>query len=669
MMHLCRSLFPSILEKEGLLFELLDSHFERSKLLYDDICNNYGETIFRRFIYSLVDENFEMIETGKTVEELMDIAGYKIYQCKTEEEIQEFKKYYAPNEALCTFKGDRLSRSYVFFAVKKNVDEIIRENFKDPKREDEYGTSVIGIQFSRIDNLLVILNRYNHTVMNPDSTFGNNLENIIPGLTAAFEREYGFNVKYNKYNFELNNYMLAADGKFYKTNLEHDNIYYGPNNIIIDNGRVVEKYKDKAKYLLIDYFIIDIPNRRIFTYDEKINDCFKDIYDNFEKIEIEKNGDNKILHITYKDKTVEIGINKNSQIISLKDNKIDQIGDNFLKLNKTIGELELDNVKKIGHLFLLCNKCLENINLPSVIEIGTYFLNDNMLAKNFEAPNLEIVLENFLYQNQNLKYINVKKLKKVGDYFLTNNLDLREFCATYLEEVGTHFLSENRNLEIIDLPSLKVAGSFCLTEVQKIKSICFENLVNVGYGFMQFSKNLENINLPKAIYIGAGFLRHNQKLMLLNAPNVIEIEDGFLASNKNLEVLILPKVKKISNLFLSHNENLSILIAPNLEEFGDDCLEYNNTLEYLYLDSLSKAGDNLLRFNKCLKNYYAPKQEIVRYGSFLHTKNIQNITLANNCDIFYQCFNTNDQSRQELIDSIRLNGNWEKGYSKKKTVA
>ena len=84
----------------------------------------------------------------------MDEAGYKLYRCETYEDILAFKPYYyqkysekeSINELLCTFNdAKRIETHYVFFAVKKNVDEIKRENFKKPEREDEYGTSVISI--------------------------------------------------------------------------------------------------------------------------------------------------------------------------------------------------------------------------------------------------------------------------------------------------------------------------------------------------------------------------------------------------------------------------------------------------------------------------------------------------------------------------------------------
>ena len=37
MMHFCRSMFPSSLEQESVVSEIILKHFEPSKFLYDDI--------------------------------------------------------------------------------------------------------------------------------------------------------------------------------------------------------------------------------------------------------------------------------------------------------------------------------------------------------------------------------------------------------------------------------------------------------------------------------------------------------------------------------------------------------------------------------------------------------------------------------------------------------
>ena len=151
-------------------------------------------------------------------------------------------------------------------AVKKNVDEIKREDFKNPKRQDDYGTSVISIQFSRgASNTLSIKNRYNHTVENPDATFSNNLDNIILGLTDSFEQEYGYNLSHNRSGFEIPGYVNVK-GKYYKYNYELDNIYYCPNNLIIDNFEVIRDYQQMERYIVFDYAIIDLQEKKVLLH-------------------------------------------------------------------------------------------------------------------------------------------------------------------------------------------------------------------------------------------------------------------------------------------------------------------------------------------------------------------------------------------------------------------
>ena len=126
MMHLCRKLFPTILEEEGRLFELMQTSFYDNRYLYDDLVN-YNLTIeFKDYIYEKYygnDEKKEQIQVFKTPFELMREAGYTLYECRTEEDIQKFKKYYAFDEELCTFDDHRLDSCFVFFAIKDNASE------------------------------------------------------------------------------------------------------------------------------------------------------------------------------------------------------------------------------------------------------------------------------------------------------------------------------------------------------------------------------------------------------------------------------------------------------------------------------------------------------------------------------------------------------------------
>lgn len=50
MAHLCRTLFPTLLETEGLLYSLIDKSFAHSRFLYDDIIKHKLEDEFQYFI-------------------------------------------------------------------------------------------------------------------------------------------------------------------------------------------------------------------------------------------------------------------------------------------------------------------------------------------------------------------------------------------------------------------------------------------------------------------------------------------------------------------------------------------------------------------------------------------------------------------------------------------
>ena len=193
--YFCRSNFPTALEVEGLLPRIIERKFAHSRSLFEDITKDDSVLSgFKSYVLSKVQRQLNnRVNTTKTPEELMSEAGYILYpECTDFADIIQFEKYYAEDEELCTFYGNRLRTCRVWFAVKKDVDDIRREDYTNPERQDRYGTSVISIQFTRDEPIsLSIKNRYNHAVKNPDATFSNDLENIIPGLSSAFEKTYG----------------------------------------------------------------------------------------------------------------------------------------------------------------------------------------------------------------------------------------------------------------------------------------------------------------------------------------------------------------------------------------------------------------------------------------------------------------------------------------------
>ena len=122
MSHLCRELFPTILENEGELSNLMLDNFEPSKFLYEDIIKSNSIENFKNYVYSkyIKEQEAKEVSIEETPEQLMDKAGYILKECHTEEEMQVYKKYYKEDEVICTLERiGRLKKCRVFFAVKK----------------------------------------------------------------------------------------------------------------------------------------------------------------------------------------------------------------------------------------------------------------------------------------------------------------------------------------------------------------------------------------------------------------------------------------------------------------------------------------------------------------------------------------------------------------------
>ncbi len=557
MMHYCRDNFALILDTPDLILNILTSNFHPTHELYNDLEENNLLLKFKEYIFTKINKEEEkVVEVTETPEELMAQAGYNLYECLTEEDIQKFKKYYAKGEELCTFRTHRLRTSRVFFAVKKNVDEIKREDFPNPSRQDEYGTSVISIQFTKDGtNTLSIKNRYNHTVDNPDATFSNNLDNIIPGLTDSFEEYYGLKQQFTTKGFEIPGYILANDGKYYKYNYEMDNIYYCPNNIIIDNFEV-KKYP-KEKYLVLDYFILDLEQRKIYFYKPVINDFFLKSLGQIEKIEIRNEKEEKKVLITPAEgEVIEISLDKLNRIISYKNNNIKEINYAFLNLNKCLRQIEMNNVVKIDDLFLHDNRALSDLNLPK----------------------LEVVGHDFMYHNLALRKLNLPNVKMVGHSFLERNCKLNLLYMPNLEKVGNSFLGFNNALKRISLPNLTdVLDDFLVNNYYGLEEVYLPKLENVRDYFLAYNKSLKSLILPSLKHVGHSFLENNVSLNILSLPNLEIVGKFFLSYNKDLRELNLPSLKSLSHYFLDHNSNLEKVHLLNLETIGSyflgDCSE------------------------------------------------------------------------------------------------
>lgn len=580
---LCRTLFPTILEEKGALSRIILAKFAPSKFLYEDIILSYATERFKNFIYGIFTQQ-ENKELGidETPEQLFDRAGYTLYKCETDEDVHKFEKYFANTEKLCTFKDpNRINTHTIFFAVKKNVDEIKRENFKIPRRQDEYGTSVISVQFTKgPKSTLSIKNRYNHTVDNPDATFSNDLENIYPGLTESFWKHYGIVQVAGNHNFSLPNYVMGNDGKYYRYNYEIDNVYYCINNVIITNGN--PQYYDSRRYDLIDYFLIDKQKKTISLCGPYIQDGLVETFNEEE---------NRVI------KKIEVSKTDEGKIFSLS------LG------NNSVVDIVLDKY----------NKILEYHDL-SVKIIPNCFMSYNTQLNVFEAPSATIIKSEVLSNNRKLKALDFPKLVEIGTYFLHQNVDFENLFAPNLEEIGVSGFQCARNIKNLSLPSLKHMQSSCFSSTVNLISLYLPKIETMGALCFSSASKLESFNAPLLTYMARNCFTENRKLKKIDLPNLENMEQSCFSANNIIEEIYLPKLKIMGAYAFNSVRSIKKLYFPLLETMGQRNFFTCTELEEVSAPNLVSICDNCFLNSTKLRKFNAPKVELTDYiKSYLKT--------------------------------------------------
>lgn len=554
---LCRNIFPTLLETPGLLSKLIYEHIEPTKSFIKDLKTEDNDEIdieetLKNFIYSFIDveKPRPVIIENKTAEQIFDEAGYVLYpECRTEEEIQEFKKFYEPGEALCTFRGGRLNYCRVWFAVKKNVKDIKRENFTEPKRQDEYGTSVISIQYTKKEpSTLSIKNRYNHTVNNPDATFSNNLDNIAPGLSDAFERQFCILSEKTKFTHNMGPYILV-NGKLFRSNSEDDNIYYCANNVIIDNFEV--KKFDKARYIVFENYIIDKKEKTIVKYNntndpKNSDDEFTKSFGKIKEVkELPKKDGREVIIIPENGEDIVLHINDNGELIEYTNNNITKVGDSFLWGFWALQKFTANHLESVGNNFLSYASEL----------------------KSFVAPSLRNAGDNFLHFCNKLENLELLSLNSVGDDCLAHASRLKSFVAPNLKDAGSNFLYSGVELESLEFPNLERVGACFLVFPHKLKRFIAPKLKKVYHGFLENAQFLEEIDVSGLEEASTNCLMDAIRLKVFIAPKLRFVDTGFLTRALSLRKFIAPKLDVDAKEFLTEANNIEEYDCPTEREF------------------------------------------------------------------------------------------------------
>lgn len=527
MWHYCRSAFPSILETNGKLYEFLINNFAPSHKLYDNLVKTNQLNEFKNYVLAELVEYKDKVESDlevlKTPSELLSDVGYALYECHSEEEIQAFKSFYAPGEELCTFSGGRLDSCHVFFAVRNDALALKREDFKEPKRQDEYGTSVISIQFSRDDDHSIsIKNRYNHTVSNPDATFSNNLENIVPGLTASFEKYYGLKQQYHQ-EIDLDGFEFAQ-GRMYRYFYENNNIFYCEDNIIIDNGQIIEKYRDKGRYIFCGVLIYDKHDKKFIKYDPKIEEGLLETVQDALSIEVVELEDEKRIVFKYDGYDAVITLDDDNMIIGYYNPGIENIGDYFLHSCFRLQHLNVPNARIIGNNFGGVNQ-VERVYLPNVVVVGdNFFSKINTFTKVVDMPKLKVTNKNFCCSLKNVETVNFPSLEMAKE----------------------GFFNFKNNLRSVSLPSAKYLGHMALAGCKYLEDLYIPYVEEMSGGVLYRNKCLRVLNAPSLKKFGISLLHDNDVVESINAPMLEELP-RMIRNEHVLRALGLESVEEFNN--------------------------------------------------------------------------------------------------------------------------
>ena len=580
MMHLCREEFPTLLEEKGFLLNILTQHIAPTRELANLINEGGLRNEFILWVYKYVrNEKEDLVNTDKTPFELMKEAGYTLYECHNEDEIQKFREYYRGDETLCTFtQGGRYKRCFVFFAVRDDVDTIKREDFSNPKREDDYSLSVLSIQISRINHMVSIKSRYNHTVNQPDAVYENRLEKIIPGLTMSFGKYLKLRIISDVASedfFEDMGYILANDGKYYRELLKMGNISYCENNIIIDNGNVVDQYaKNPERYIVIDEFILDLKMKKFFQYDNNQPNSFIDsitCLGEIKIINVVKSQKDRIITIKYEDgKEVILRINHQNSLISYENNYIKEIDDYFLSNSKYIEHISLANARVLGNNFLKIADNLKGAFLPETVVVGDGFMKSSWALKKLSMPKLEIIGDHFLSSSHSLVELNLPSVKRIGhDFMCWSHSSLLELNLPNVISVGDGFLANAcwSNLRLLSMPKLESIGSeFGFSYIGRLKSLFLPSVIEIGNNFLYRNEGIEEVALPKVKKVGMSFMYACGCIQKLSMPTVESIGEYFLDNVKTLEELEInnPVEERGLNYLTKNKKQFNIELADDL---------------------------------------------------------------------------------------------------------
>ena len=523
----------------------------------------------------------EKVISSKTPYELLKEAGYEAFYADSLEKQNSIEPYFVDGEALCTFSDKkRYIDHHIIHCVKRGAEKLKRSDFKNPKREDEYGVSVISIQILKKGGFVKITNRYNHSVENPDNTFGSNPDNIVLGLTFALERQ--FKMKLNCFQNVPEGYVFQK-GCLFKFHTERENCYIGENFFVADGNShsfnkdyeivadcFVFNLKEETVNLLVKPLRAweDLDNKMIFADEmkgkkltiSKKEDLYYLMLDNKPFLGIK---DGAIVEIYLEKSTEAVHVEQFQNLKKLVLKKVKRVGMEFIADNNTIEELIAPKLKSASDFFIH-NSALKRLETPSLEVAGCHSFCHNSKLEELVLDKVQVLGEGSCSSNNNLKVLKLNKVCFVEEGFCNKNPKLKILEMDMLEEAYTNNFNQNDELEVLSLKSLREVGcdSFCAMS------------------------SLRHVNLPSLISLEGDSFYALPELKIFNAPLLETIQGSNCLSFTGLEEVCLPALEQVRGKFLEGNQWLRRVELPKLKK--SNISKYKICSEKTGLTSLKK---------------------------------------------------------------------------------
>ena len=507
----------------------------------DTIVKHAGREAEPIMAYLISLKNIEINEMAVHMDpiKLLDRAGYNAYVVHNLAEQNAIEKYFARGEELCTFHDPhRFEKYYIINAVRKDVDNIRRADFKNPKREDEYGTSVISIQVLKTGGFISIKNRYNHTVENPDNTLNSNPDNIIPGLADAIKHH--FNVDFASHHVDLPLNYTTMNNQILKYNLEVENTYIGPDFYARD-GRVFDINKDYE--IILDTIVFNTKTKEFKSIAHADGD-----WQMISALSTAINGQK--VKIQNADNDTKILIAGDTPIVTFQNGQI-------LSLN-------LPNVREIGNYFALDCQKLTSVSMPDLETMGINCFQFNTL-EHVNMPKLREIGEMSFYKCRNLQEINLPQVQKMDSFCFTGVYQLKNVNMPQLRYVGDHMFHTAPALTVLDLPNLQRMGQNCVMNAQ-----------------------LKTVNLPQLQSVDNNCFVNGCAVTELDLPNLQHMGNVVFYDAPQLRSVNAPKLQNMGAFCFRASQNATHVYMPQLQHISQGCFESNATV-FEKLDSITKT--------------------------------------------------------------------------------